>query len=690
MTKKIGIFLLIIVMMFSAAFDLIYETDEEKISDQAAEEIIDDAFTDGSENYSDDGTMDEENNEEALIVEELTEEPVEIPTEEPPTEEPTEEPTEVPTEIPPTEVPPTEVPPTEIPPTEVPPTEIPPTPEPEIPSWINIDEDQVNILSQVYWQMTNSGRTYSGWFNDDDYAPCDWQGITCENGRVVKLGFENAGFFATFPEWILEFRDLKELRMKDTLIRGPLPERLFEALPKLEKLEISGNFFTGEIPDLPAAFEVYPMLQTIVISDNLEDNRKSELLYRPEYAETAWFELDPQEYPELDLEPGLDGGLPADWNRLPLLSKVDLSENTLSGNVPDSFGQIPLAELDLSENRDGLQVSRSLYDYWASFGNPKIVLDGLITPAEIVPTEIPPAPRTEPTEVPAQPTELPAQPTQKPKEKPTKVPPAAPTDVPTAEPTKKPSKKRDKPTPEPERPRPTMEPVQQWYTATPEYYYPPQPWYPQPEYPQPGYPQPEYPQPYYYPTATPYTYTNPYWQYPTATPYSYTDPYWIYPTATVSYPDQYVRTPEPTPDPASMLGFTYTMTEMTGNNIPMTWRYTGMTQYSINYLDANDELYPQFAMEWRPASELCNSSVCNASVTDIPEELLNGGTFSLQLRAQDGAGRTYISDPVKMQVSVPRTPTEAVPTPEPEPKRSFWGGFFHWLFGPLIRLFGGS
>ena len=122
----------------------------------------------------------------------------------------------------------------------------------------------------------------------------------------------------------------------------------------------------------------------------------------------------------------------------------------------------------------------------------------------------------------------------------------------------------------------------------------------------------------------------------------------------------------------------------------MTWRYTGMTQYSINYLDANDQLYPRFAMEWKPASELCNASVCNASVQDIPQELLDGGTFSLQLRAQDGSGRTYLSDPVKMQVSVPQRTPEAVPTPEPEPKRSFWGGFFHWLFGPLIRLFGGS
>ena len=97
-------------------------------------------------------------------------------------------------------------------------------------------------------------------------------------------------------------------------------------------------------------------------------------------------------------------------------------------------------------------------------------------------------------------------------------------------------------------------------------------------------------------------------------------------------------------------------------------------------------VYPAFAMEWKPASELCNASVCNATVENIPEELLRGGTFSLQLRVQDASGRTYISDPIQMQVSMP----EPIPEPTPEPPASLWQGFFEWLFGPIIRLFGGK
>ena len=193
---------------------------------------------------------------------------------------------------------------------------------------------------------------------------------------------------------------------------------------------------------------------------------------------------------------------------------------------------------------------------------------------------------------------------------------------------------------------------------------------------------PYYPQYYSYPTVTPYTYYNPNWVYPTATSaYSYDYNY----VPQYQSPTQ-IPTINPTQDQAAMLGFTYTLEAMTENNIPMTWRYTGMQEYSIVYLDASGNLYPAFAMEWKPASEVCNSSVCNASVS-VPEDLLQQGRFSLQLRVRDAAGKIYMSDPVGMEVSMPPQPT---PTPVPEQPKSLLGGFFEWLFGPIIRLFGGG
>ena len=554
-----------------------------------------------------------------------------------------------------------------------------PTEETEIPSWIDIDVDQADKLYALYSAMTDNGKTLSGWFSEGDYAPCDWEGITCEDGRVTELSFEYGGYFSIFPEEILALRDLKELHMVDTLMRGPLPETLFSDLPKLEVLDLEGNFLTGPIPELPAEFEFYPMLREITISDNLEDERKSQLLMDPDYSNNYFFQPDPLSYPDLDLTPGMDGIIPYNWDLLPLLSDIDLSGNQLSGSVPESFGQLPLEKLDLRDNMESFMISAELYHQLISLGYSEIILEGIQHPEEqgLEPTEnllitdvsveeitATPEPGFGIFGIQMDPTET-AEPTVDPwaliaqllTEEPTEVPPTPQTVfiVVTA-------------TPEPH--FYTSTPAPRYYTATPQPYY-------------------------YYPTATPYYYQpQPYYYYPTATPYTNYNPGWVYPTATSAYQyPQYVQNWQPTPtntpvpmqDVAAVLGFTYKLEAMTGNNIPMTWRYTGMSEYSINYLDASGNLYPAFAMEWTKAADVCNASVCNATVT-VPDELLQQGKFSLQLRVRDASGKIYMSDPVMMEVSM----AQPAPTPVPEQPKSFLGGFFAWLFGPLIRLFGGK
>ena len=530
-----------------------------------------------------------------------------------------------------------------------------PTEEP-VQTWQGIDESQAALLQNLYNAMTNTGQAYSGWFQD--YNPCAWDGVTCENGVVTGLRFEGLSYFTTFPEEILAFSELKTLEMKNILMQGPLPENLFTALPKLEELILEGNLFTGEIPELPEAFAAYPMLKTIHISDNLLDDDVKNMLTWQEYADAMLFTLDPQQYPDLDLQPGLDGELPADWNRLPVLENIDLAGNTLSGNIPDNWAELPLTELSMADC-GSLTASDALYQNLSAKG---LNLDGITYTAPEVPTE---TPTPEPVYV-------------EPTSEPLYIEPTATAEpiyvvvTATAEPTKKPAKPQQPTvvyvvvtaTPEPQR----------WYTATP---YPVYSW----NVPQPGQQQrPPQGQPgYQIQPVQQYT-------YPTATPYN--SGYLVYPTATSSYsaPQFATATPVPTEDPGAQMGFTYVLEEMTENVIPMTWRYTGMTEYAIYFYDINGNLYPAYAMNWTKAADLCTSSECTFSVESIPEDLLNGGGFSLQLNAKDSAGNVYRSDFVTMQVSAPEpTPT---PTPEPEAQRGFFSGFFHWLFGPILRLFG--
>lgn len=672
MMKKISILMIILISLFICAFDAVILPDPENPDEMPTEVTSENGIgtdgEEGSDNETDEQTVlqDGTNQEDIALTETvLTEEVVsetEVVNEAEQAAENTVEPE--------------------------------PTAEPVVQEWQGLDESQVNALYALYAAMTDNGKAASGWFSEGNYAPCTWRGISCEAGVVTVLSFENAGFFTLFPEELLAFQDLKELHMIDTLVQGPLPAALFSALPKLEVLDLQGNFLTGSIPDLPAAFVYFPMLHEITISDNLEDDRKTQLLQSPDYMNNYYFQLDPLAYPELDLTPGLDGTIPENWNMLPLLYDIDLSGNQLSGSVPENFGQIPLAKLDLRDNLEPFTISAKLYYQLVSLGRSEIILDGIKAPEipGLVPTEEPviiDEPVVDATATPEPGPGIfgiqmnPTEPTE-----PTVDPWALIAQLLTQEPTEVPSTPQTvyvvvTATPEPR--FYTSTPAPRYYTATPQpyYYYPTAtPYY---------YQQQPY---YYYPTATPYYYQPQPYYYPTATPYTNYNPNWVYPTATSGYQyPQYVQnqqptptnTPVPTQDPAAALGFTYKLEAMAGNNIPMTWRYTGMSEYSINYLDASGNLYPAFAMEWTKAADVCNASVCNATVT-VPDELLRQGKFSLQLRVRDASGKVYMSEPVMMEVSM----AQPAPTPVPEQPKSFLAGFFEWLFGPLIRLFRGK
>ena len=795
MKKQLGVFLIILALVFSCAFDVIYDPEEQPstgdgYSESMPEQTADQQIQTDNQDYSNgepqeyseepasDGTQDQtpqENPEQYAEgnAEDLNQQDQPSPDQTGGTDQNNEQPQQA--------------------------------EDTPVPEYQGINSDQLNVLQSLYAEMTDTGKALSGWFTD--YVPCNWSGISCEGGQVTGLSFENAGYFTVFPSSVLYLHDLKSLVFVDTLMRGPLPDSLFSELSSLEKLELRGNYLTGEIPALP---DSYSPLQELILSDNLDDENdsmKTQLLWLPEYADVAYFQLNDYDYPEIDPEPGLDGNIPENWSAMGSLYKIDLSGNQLTGKVPDAFASLySLYELDLRNNGDPFEISDWVYDALsaASQNYPSIVLDGIqvpvpeevpvidpeppvvdvpadgepgqeynpenpdqlsrgfadgqdqnqdntntdpqvgteintdnlqiqpdeppyieptqippaeipyvaptevpyIPPAEIpyvAPTEVPYIPPTEipyvvPTEVPyIPPTEIPyVAPTEVPYIPPTEIPYVAPTEVPYVAPTQVPPTEvpyvaptqvppTEVPYVAPTQVPPTAQtiiivvtatPVPQWYTATPPSYYPTQ-------------------KPYIYPTATPYYPI--YYSYPTATPYTYYNPNWVYPTATSSYSYDYNYVPQyqsptqiptiiPTQDQAAMLGFTYTLEAMTENNIPMTWRYTGMQEYSIVYLDASGNLYPAFAMEWKPASEVCNSSVCNASVS-VPDDLLHQGRFSLQLRVRDAAGKIYMSDPVAMEVSLPSQPT---PTPVPEQPKSLLGGFFAWLFGPIIRLFGGG
>jgi hypothetical protein len=147
---------------------------------------------------------------------------------------------------------------------------------------------------------------------------CQWQGVTCENGRVVELHLPAAGLMGNLPSGALgNLSALRTLSLRYNALTGPLPDdlsRLVElraiylqhnsfsgdlpaslfALKNLVRLDLAGNKFTGEIPP---DFNKLVRLGTL----NLENNDLR------------------GEIPKLDL---------------PALSKFNVSYNQLNGSIP--------------------------------------------------------------------------------------------------------------------------------------------------------------------------------------------------------------------------------------------------------------------------------------------------------------------------------------------------------------------
>lgn len=566
-------------------------------------------------------------------------------------------------------------------------------PIPEIPaeteSWLNIMPDQVVILQSIFDKMTDYGKAASGWFMDGNYEPCLWNGIACENGMVTAISLHDAGFFCAFPEEIMQLAELKEIHMINLGLRSILPEELL-SMPKLEVVELSGNYISGPLPVIPAELGTQSQLKTLIISDNLDTDSKTQAFQAEPYSNLGFCPAEQLLDPNIDLDPGLDGDIPASLSAAPYLSTLDLSGNALQGQIPDALSSLPIYTFDLSSNNQ-LSISQFLYETLSTREGITLNLEGVTLPV-VEPSETP-VPSETPIPVIPTDTPVPVIPVI-PTDTPVPVIPVIPSDTPVPEiPESAPVIPIVENTTAPEvipviseitqvipviPAQPTaivivvtatsVPTIPYWYTSTPVPQVAVVPQIPQvPQIPpqQPAQPGtvPQIPPVYLSPTPATYQQSNN-WQ----------------PIPVISS-----STPIPTSDPAAFFNFTYVPDQITAENIPMTWSYTGMNEYMINYLDASKNLYPGFAMEWSSAAFVCNASICSANVSNIPVELLQGGNFSIQLQAKDANGRVYQSAPVEMSVS------GVVSTEEPttEKPTSFLGGFFRWLFGPILRLFGG-
>jgi len=565
------------------------------------------------------------------------------------------------------------------------PTVTPPVPTPTPPSFTGINEEELKNLAALFYKMTETGQKESNWFKS--YEPCTWEGITCnENGYVTGLVFDKVNYFCSIPLEVTQFSQLKELKMTNMNLRGTIPSNLF-AMPNIEVIDLSHNLLTGSLPD----FINSPNLKILILTDNKLADEKMQDRLKDQKGDTCPTVDKESSALRTDPNPGLDGTIPESWANFTQLQVLDLSGNTLSGEIPAEIANLTsLESLNLSDNETLVVTDPVLAQMLQTF--PPENLNSVVLKLPPVETVTLTATASETVTLTVTATE-----TVTPTVTSTPMPPTGTftsiptltitntfTAVPTA--TVRPASPTPWPSPTPYQiiivvvtatPKPTTPvwitstPIR-WVTATPIYWYTATPYW-------------------IYRTATPIPYVPPVWNYPTAYTYPTKSGGNTYPIWT-PYTPKVSSTPTPTVNPASLFEFTYVTEKMSADNIPVKWNYTGMKEYMINYLTADRTLYPGFAMEWTEASKVCNASTCSFEIKSIPDQLLKQGSFYIQLQAKDSNGRIYQSDPIGLQVAG-QTTSQVTGTPmseEPEKKPNFIVRFFRWLFGPIIRLFGGK
>ncbi|XP_019464530.1 PREDICTED: receptor protein kinase-like protein ZAR1 [Lupinus angustifolius] len=233
-------------------------------------------------------------------------------------------------------------------------------------SVLSLSSDGLALLSLKSSVDQNAGTAAFADWDDGDSTPCRWSGISCANisdePHVVGIALAGKSLRGYIPSELGSLRYLRRLNLHDNAFYGFIPVNLFNAtalhslflhrnnlsgpfpsslctIPRLENLDISGNSFSGEIPQ---QLNNCKNLQRLILARNN---------FSGDIPTSVWPEL--QNLVELDLSANdLEGSIPEEIGELKSLAgTLNLSFNHLSGKIPKSLGKLPsTVSFDLSNN----------------------------------------------------------------------------------------------------------------------------------------------------------------------------------------------------------------------------------------------------------------------------------------------------------------------------------------------------
>lgn len=188
----------------------------------------------------------------------------------------------------------------------------------------DIPSAQCQSLVEIY-NATN-GTNWADSSNWLDDSPCNWYGVTCENGSVSTLNFAGNELSGGVPS-LTAFSALTNLNLNFNSLTGSLPD--INGLTQLSGADFNSNQFSGSIPE----FTNLPNLSYLNLSAN-----------------------------------SLSGVIPANLATLPSLSRFFINRNSVTGPLSDAHTSLSFEAFHFDDSSLCV-VNRQVADWLDAIAN---------------------------------------------------------------------------------------------------------------------------------------------------------------------------------------------------------------------------------------------------------------------------------------------------------------------------------
>ena len=175
---------------------------------------------------------------------------------------------------------------------------------------------------------------HPGWLADD--TPCNWIGVSCQEGHVTELQLANNKLAGSLPPEIGNLTYLRYLYLEDNQLSGSVPAEIGN-LKDLQTLRLNGNQFSS----IPAeVFKLGQLIELDLSRNLISGDLPGELA---NLSNLGYLALHKNQF---------TGEIPSELGNLTNLINLNLANNQFSGSIPASMGDLAnLNQLDLSNNQ---------------------------------------------------------------------------------------------------------------------------------------------------------------------------------------------------------------------------------------------------------------------------------------------------------------------------------------------------